>query len=287
MSSASVSDAHSRPGRAEGRRRQRLAEEQLVDVAAQKIDEEPQPEDAVHNRGHAGEVIHGNADQAGQGALAGILAQIDCGHHAERCHQHRHQHHHHHGAEDRRENAALGVGLARIVADELPELGKVEAGLVEQAHGVWPVGTHNVRHRDIEPRARPSTDMMTLSRCDVAVFRVQSLLQNLEPFLQRGALALDPGQRLRAGGSLQFQSALLQPQAFEFVIDGADVAFLQLTNLASQFRHALQTRLQFLPCRLACGDALAVLLERLDKAVEVAPLLALEHHQVRRARSAR
>ncbi len=105
---------------AEGRRRQRLGIEQPVDRAADQVDEEAEAEDAEDDRGHAGQVVDRDAHHAHQQPLLGVLAQVERRQHAERRHRERHQEDHHHGAEDRREDAALGVRLARVVGDELP-----------------------------------------------------------------------------------------------------------------------------------------------------------------------
>ncbi len=114
---ASVSDAHIRPGVPKVGAGSASGIEQLVDIAAEVINEEAQTEYAVDDGRHAGEVVHRDTDDARDRPLLGIFAQIHRGDHAERRHQHRHQHDHQHGAEDGRENAAFGVGLARIVGE--------------------------------------------------------------------------------------------------------------------------------------------------------------------------
>ena len=106
---------------AEGRRRQRLGIEEPVDRAADQVDEEAEAEHAEDDRRHAGQVVDRDAHHAHQRPLLGVLAQVERGEHAERRDGERHQEDHHHGAEDGREDAALGVRLARLVGDELPD----------------------------------------------------------------------------------------------------------------------------------------------------------------------
>ena len=91
------------------------------------------------------QVVHGDADQPGQGTLPGVLAQIDSRDHTERGDKDRHQDHHQDGAEDGREDAALRVGLTRLVADELPDLGEVKTDFLPRAHRIRPVGSYDFR----------------------------------------------------------------------------------------------------------------------------------------------
>ena len=86
VSSASVRRGPEDPAGAEGRRRQAVREEERVDRPADAVDEEAQAEDAEHDRGHAGQVVHRDAHAAHEPALARVLAQVERGQHAERRH---------------------------------------------------------------------------------------------------------------------------------------------------------------------------------------------------------
>ena len=123
-------------GRTEGRRRIRLGKEQGVDVAAEEIHEKTQAEHAVDDGGHARQIVDGDPDGAHQRALLGVLAQIQGRDHAEGRDDHGHQQDHHHRAENGGKHAALGIGFARLVADEFPDLGEIVAQLVDHAHRI-------------------------------------------------------------------------------------------------------------------------------------------------------
>ena len=102
--------------------------------------------------------------------LARVLAQVERRQHAERRHGERHQEHHHHGAEDRREDAALGVRLARLVEEELAQRARRRARACRPARARWPHRAHDVASGIAF--SRPSAVRMTsvsapssLSRC--------------------------------------------------------------------------------------------------------------------------
>ena len=105
---------------------QLVGEEQLVDRTAEHVDEEAEAEDAEDDGGHAGEVVDADAHDAQDGALLGVLAEIDGGDDAEGRHQQAHEDRHHERTEDGRHQAAFGVGFTRLVEDEFAEPGHEE-----------------------------------------------------------------------------------------------------------------------------------------------------------------
>ena len=84
VSSASVSDAHRMPPVPKVGVGSGSEKNSAVDRPADEVDEEADPEDAEDDRGHAGEVVHGDADGADEGALPRVLAQVERGEDSER-----------------------------------------------------------------------------------------------------------------------------------------------------------------------------------------------------------
>ena len=72
------------------------------------VDEEDDPEQPVDDGRHAREVADGQPDEPGQPSLAGVFVEVDGGEHAERDGQKGGDERHQEGAEDGREDAALG-----------------------------------------------------------------------------------------------------------------------------------------------------------------------------------
>ena len=181
-------------------RRQRLGEEEPVDRAADEVDEEAEAEDAEDDRRHAGQVVDGDAHGADERALPRVLAQVERGEHAERGDHERHDEHHHHRAEDRREDAALGVRLARIVGDELPDPGQRRAA-------PWPAGpwrSGGTTSHDLDRAAAPSPcrrppSTTTLARLPLAQLAEPRLLR---PRTAPASAAISRCERLdlRPGG---------------------------------------------------------------------------------------
>ncbi|MDR6356240.1 hypothetical protein Q3H58_002911 [Pseudomonas psychrotolerans] len=266
---------------AEGGRGQAGAEEQLVQGAAQHIDEETEAEDAVDDGRHPGEVIDRDADDAGQQTLPGIFAQVDGGDDAEGGDDHRHQQGHHHGAEDGREDAALGVGLARIGAEEFPQLGAVEAELGAQAHGVGLIGAHDA----IQIQLQSATLDVAHHHAVAAALLAQAgelLFQLAVACLQLGAAAGEIGLGGGIEAAVQLQGAALQAQALQVMVDAADVVLFQPFQALAQGLGALQPALEFGQGRSAGGDLPSVFAHRHDIAVEVAPATALQHQHLGR-----
>ena len=97
----------------------------LVQQPADAVDEEPQAENAVNDRGDAGQVVHGDPHQPHQQAFLGVFAQVDAGQHAQRKTCHGHQEDQHHGTENGREEPAFGVRLAGIIPEQFPDLDQI------------------------------------------------------------------------------------------------------------------------------------------------------------------
>ena len=121
---------------AKGGRGQAQGVEELVDGAAEKVDEEAEAEDAEDDGGYAGEVIDADAHGADEDALFGVFAQVDGREHAERGDGDAHEEGHDKGAEDGGEDAALGVGLAGFFAEEGPEAVGENAEAAEETEAV-------------------------------------------------------------------------------------------------------------------------------------------------------
>ena len=153
--------------------------------------------------------------------MRGIFTQINRGDHAKRRHQHRHDHHHQHRAEYGREDAALGIGLARIGGEEFPELGQIKAGLVEHAHRVGPVGAHHLAKADGQLLAGGGAGRKrglierVIERFQFRGQPVIFKLQLFAPLVQRSHV-------LGRFGAVQFKAAFLQPQALHLIVDRAD-----------------------------------------------------------------
>src|SRR5690606_17894949 len=262
------------------RRRRGFWVEDAVQRAAQHIDEEAQAEHAVNNGRYTGEVVHRDADDARQSALLGVFAQVNRRDHAERGNDHRHDDGHQHGAEDGREDAALGVGLARLVADEFPDLGTIEAELLRHRHGIRLVGAHHFAETDFQ--------LAAIDGAHTDAVAVEGLMQLHQPAFQLLVLGIPLGAlgvQLGLGGSIQFvfqlQLARLQAQPFQAVVDAPDITLFQLADLPVQLVDTLNSALQLWPGGLAFGDQTAALLDVEQLPVEVAPFAALQHDQVR------
>ena len=123
--------------RLERRIGQARREEELVDGAARQVHEEPQAEDPEDDRGHAGEVVHGDPHGAHERPLPGVLPQVQRGDDAERHDGRAHQDHHHDRPEDRRKDAALRVGLARLARRRTPRAGRSRRRASRRSRGCW------------------------------------------------------------------------------------------------------------------------------------------------------
>ena len=88
-------------------------------AAADDVAEEPRPKTPNTMLGTPARLLTAMRTALTSGPGLRVLAQVERGQHAEGHDQQRHDQRHHHGAEDRREDAALAVGLARLVGEEL------------------------------------------------------------------------------------------------------------------------------------------------------------------------
>jgi hypothetical protein len=111
------------------------------------VTEEPQAEDAEDDAGHACEVVDGDAHDADERALFRVLAQIEGRQDTEGHDHQRHDQCHHHGAEERRPDAALAVGLAWIGAEELAPAVEVDGDSFAEIELVPWNGPHDLGQR--------------------------------------------------------------------------------------------------------------------------------------------
>ena len=264
---------------AEGRTRQRFRIEQLVQRTTEGVDEEAQTEHAVHDGGHARQVDHRDADDLGQAVLARVLVQVDRSDDPQRSHDDRHQEHHEDGAEDGREHPALGVGLARIVGDELADLVEPVTHLGRQAHVIGP---HHVQHLGHGHGHQLATHVLDRDAVSVRLGTQgeELLLQHLITIVESLTLARQLGFKLIGQLVVQLGLALFQAQPLQLIVDAADVPFLQIVGLFGEAvgprQHPLQGRMQIR------GELAAILFHRDDIAVEVAVGGTLHHGQLRR-----
>ena len=119
-----------------------------IEHAANAVHEEPQSENAVHDRGDARQVVDRNADGLDQRAFLGIFPEIHAGQDTQRETGDGHDEHQHDRAEDGREQSAFGIGLPRLVPEQLPDLGRIVPALGPESHVVRLPGTHDVGQRD-------------------------------------------------------------------------------------------------------------------------------------------
>ncbi len=199
--------------------------------------------------------------------------------HAQRRDDHRHHDHHQHRAEDGREDAAFGIGFARVVEGEFAHLAEIVADLVGQAHGVGAIDVGHLRHLDFHFLAIHDFRHQGVS-ADVGAQLLQFLLQGGEGIIQLLLAGGDVGLEGFGQLAVEFGAALLQAQLFDAMVDLADVVFFDLMDLVEQFTGALEALLQFRPGGFAGSDHGAVFLDRLQVAVEIAPFVALDGEHV-------
>ena len=149
---------------AEGRRRQALGEEQPGRWRRRRSRRRSRGRRRrTRSTARPARLLTAMRTSADEQPLLRVLAQVERGQHAERHRQHAHEDHHHHGAEDGREDAALGVRLARIAAEELPEPARVDAG---------PPAERQLVGRDRRGRCRASAAPSPCRRPRASVTRV-------------------------------------------------------------------------------------------------------------------
>src|SRR5690606_35614098 len=185
------------------------------------------------------------------------------------------------GAEDRREDAAFGVGLARLVADEFPELHRIEAELVDRAHGIGAEGADDLAQGDLALPAIAGTQGHAVA-VDLPGQLHHARLEHLVLGVQRIAAGIHVGLLGSIQLALQLQFATFQTDALEAVVDTADITLLQAHQLRMQVVDAIQTLLQGRPGGFALGDDLPAFLDVDQLAVEVAPFATLQHGDVGR-----
>ena len=143
VSRARVSEAHRIP-RAESGRGQGFGKEDSVDASADEVDEEAQAEHAEHDGRDARQVVHGDAHRAHERALPGVLTEVEGREHAEGHDDDAHEEDHHHRPEDGGEDPALGVRLAGVAAEELPQAAGIDSEASEGGELVGGVGAVDV-----------------------------------------------------------------------------------------------------------------------------------------------
>ncbi len=111
----------------------------------------------------------------------------------------------------------------------------------------------------------------------------QAVFDSLVAAVQFGTVGVHVGLGGGVQLAVQLQLARLQAQALKAMVDGTDVLFLQLLQLAVELVGTLEAGLQFVPGSGAFGNHAALFLDADQVAIEVAPLAALECHQVSRA----
>ena len=95
--------------------------EEAVGPTADELDEEPEPEQAIHDARHASQVVHREPHRLREPRiLARVQVKPHGGADTERHECDDHEHHEQQGPVDGREDAALGHALARCAGKELP-----------------------------------------------------------------------------------------------------------------------------------------------------------------------
>ena len=192
----------------------------MIDNSPDAVDEEPEAEHPEDDRGDPGEIVDGDADQADQGSLARVLAQVQGSQNPEGDYREGHDHDHHHGAEQRREYAPLGVRLARLAAEELPRLAGVEGCFAGGSHLVGQVEPDNVGEPYPARLARRKGDedfVFIRLAAQVGQTRGQDFVLLPEHLPARG----EPFQP-RSGPVLELQLALIQPDLLDLRVDRGD-----------------------------------------------------------------
>ena len=147
---------------------------------------------------------------------------------------HAHEHDHHDGAEDRRKNAAFGVGLARIAAQELPQAARVNAGAAQRASWFGANSAVHIEHRHffffaarrLQRHAHPFGFFAGLLQplVELGVFGLQARELLFDGGLRRGLI---DAWRLRG---LELEGALIESKLLDAVVDGADLVALEIAD---------------------------------------------------------
>src|SRR5262249_49073178 len=108
------------------------------------VTKKAQTKDAKHNARHPRQVVDGDADSADQGPWLGILAQIQGSQDAKGDYRQRHQQGQGSSAPESRPNSSFAVDVARLVREELPPAGLVNANLVPKTKLIGRISPHDV-----------------------------------------------------------------------------------------------------------------------------------------------
>ena len=151
--------------------------------------------------------------------MLGVFTQVDGRHDAEGNDGEAHQESHDESAEDRRKDAAFGIGLARIEREEIPDVVKKQADLLVENESVWQGESDKFAHGETAldaVRGGVNEGSGGLDGAEFAGLGGEELIIGVEggDFFQgfRGSLAF--GSELGDAG-----------------IDGADVVFFDLFDL--------------------------------------------------------
>ena len=167
--------------------------------------------------------------------------------------------HHHHGAEDGREDAALGVRLARVVGQELPEPAAVDAEPAEPGRARSPGRRGRCRAR-AGPSACPSAVLKVTSvrPPSPSASRAPAVLASKSACCAATFALEPPPARATGRGPApardEVELALLEARLLDPVVDVADLVLLdRLDRVRGRARPARSARAA--PARAAAVSA--------------------------------
>ena len=232
-------------------RRQSFRKERLVDGAPDEIDEEPKPEHAEDNRGHASQVVDPDAHQAHEEALFRVLPQVQGRQHTKGDSQQAHEEHHHHRAEDRRKDPALRVRFPWIAGEKFPQPAGIHLQPAGERQLIGPERAEDIDRgefllRAVDRRQRDACAGGPLGDLAQARLGLRILLferrQALLCFGSRGG-HVDTG----SPRGPHFEGAQVQSLLFNGAVDRADLASFEPLNLAAVLFPLLEHGLEPLP----------------------------------------
>src|SRR5450759_970930 len=267
---------------AERGRRQGLGEEDLVDVRADAVDEEAEPEDAEDDRRDAGEVVHGDPHESDDPALLRVFAKVERGDDAERHGDDAHEHDHQNRPEDGREDAALGVRLPRLVEHELADAREVDADLLHNRFGVRLDDAHHAEDRN-RLALSLGVDECGTHRGVLLAAGLEALADLLVAALELGLLGLiRDAAPCETGILLELGAPEREPIPLEGGVDGPNVLLLGLPQLfeggTELFLQVPQPRE---PSGVGAAEHLVSTPDVLQESMKIAVLLALDEERVR------
>ena len=186
--------------------------------------------------------------------------------------------HHHHRAEDGREDAALGVRLARLVGDEVPEPARVDGGPPGPGEPVRRVGPVDVERPQLllPPVHRPEDHL----GAGHALHLLGELLLELRVaglLLRLALVELPPRGGEVAGAALLLPVVQLAPpeaDPLDLVVHRPDLVLLDRLHRAAVAGRLGHEPGQERPDRLRPGRDLLPALDHLDRHADERPVLA-------------